>query len=235
MTVNLRGTVMACKHVIPFMREQRSGAIVNISSVAAVERYPWVAYKASKMGMVAFTKQIAIQNAEYGIRANVILPGMDGHSHGGRHPGSRMEPAARGDRSGARCQDSARRQDGHGVGRRLRRPVTRIRRGPLRHRRRVARRRGHGLPDWIAPGTGTCRASRVRPVLVIHVRSSVEEILPILHVKEGFDSREPFLHVGNVVLECRYPGVQSVESGVHADKSGVHGDESGVHVGGDGP
>ena len=76
MTVNLRSAVMACKHAIPVMREQRSGAIVNISSVAAVERYPWVAYKASKMGMVAFTKQIAIQNAEYGIRANAILPGM---------------------------------------------------------------------------------------------------------------------------------------------------------------
>ena len=76
MAVNLRGTVMACKHAIPVMREQRSGAIVNISSVAAIERYPWVAYKASKMGMVVFTKQIAIQNAEYGIRANVILPGM---------------------------------------------------------------------------------------------------------------------------------------------------------------
>ena len=76
MTVNLRGTVMACKHAIPVMREQRSGAIVNISSIAAIESYPWVAYKASKMGMVAFTKQIAIQNAEYGIRANVILPGV---------------------------------------------------------------------------------------------------------------------------------------------------------------
>ena len=76
MTVNLRGTVMACKHAIPIMREQRTGAIVSISSVAAVESYPWVAYKASKMGMVAFTKQIAIQNAEYGIRANVILPGL---------------------------------------------------------------------------------------------------------------------------------------------------------------
>jgi len=76
MTVNLRGTIMACKHAIPIMREQRSGAIVNISSVAAVERYPWVAYKASKMGMVAFTQQIAIQNAQYGIRANVILPGV---------------------------------------------------------------------------------------------------------------------------------------------------------------
>jgi len=76
MAVNLRGTVMACKHALPIMREQASGAIVNISSIAAVENYPWVAYKASKSAMVAFTRQLAIQNAEYGVRANVILPGL---------------------------------------------------------------------------------------------------------------------------------------------------------------
>ena len=74
--VNLRGTVMACKHALPIMREQKSGAIINISSIAAVENYPWVAYKASKSAMVAYTQQIAIQNAEHGIRANVILPGL---------------------------------------------------------------------------------------------------------------------------------------------------------------
>jgi NAD(P)-dependent dehydrogenase (short-subunit alcohol dehydrogenase family) len=74
--INLRGTIMACKHVIPIMRQQRSGAIVNISSVAAFENYPLVAYKATKAAMVAFTKQVAIENAEYGIRANVILPGL---------------------------------------------------------------------------------------------------------------------------------------------------------------
>src|SRR5215470_10233394 len=68
--INLRGTVMACKHVLPIMREQRAGAIVNISSAAAVENYPYVTYKATKAAMVAYTKQIAIQNAEYGIRAN---------------------------------------------------------------------------------------------------------------------------------------------------------------------
>jgi NAD(P)-dependent dehydrogenase (short-subunit alcohol dehydrogenase family) len=74
--INLRGTVMACKHVLPIMRAQRSGAIINISSAAAVENYPLVAYKATKAAMVAYTKQLAIQNAEYGIRANVILPGL---------------------------------------------------------------------------------------------------------------------------------------------------------------
>src|SRR5437588_850423 len=52
----------------------------NLSSaeetVAAWERYPNVAYKATKAGMIAFTQQVAIQNAEFGVRANVILPGL---------------------------------------------------------------------------------------------------------------------------------------------------------------
>jgi NAD(P)-dependent dehydrogenase (short-subunit alcohol dehydrogenase family) len=76
MAINLRGAVMACKHVIPVMRGQKSGVILMISSLAAIENYPNVAYKASKSAMVAFTKQLAIENAGYGIRANVILPGL---------------------------------------------------------------------------------------------------------------------------------------------------------------
>jgi len=74
--INLRGAIMACKHVIPIMRQQRAGAIIMISSLAALENYPFVAYKVTKAAMIAFTKQVAIQNAEYGIRANVILPGL---------------------------------------------------------------------------------------------------------------------------------------------------------------
>jgi NAD(P)-dependent dehydrogenase (short-subunit alcohol dehydrogenase family) len=74
--INLRGAIMACKHVVPIMREQHAGAIVMISSLAAIENYPYVAYKATKAAMIAFTQQVAIQNAEYGIRANVILPGL---------------------------------------------------------------------------------------------------------------------------------------------------------------
>ena len=74
--INLRGAVMACKHAIPVMRAQKSGVILMISSLAALENYPYVAYKASKSAMVAFTKQVAIENAEYGVRANVILPGL---------------------------------------------------------------------------------------------------------------------------------------------------------------
>src|SRR6185436_1682139 len=44
--INLRGTIMACKHAIPVMRKQQSGSIINISSVAALSaNYPTVAYK----------------------------------------------------------------------------------------------------------------------------------------------------------------------------------------------
>jgi NAD(P)-dependent dehydrogenase (short-subunit alcohol dehydrogenase family) len=74
--INLRGAIMSCKHVVPVMREQRSGAIIMISSLAALEKYPYVTYKATKAAMIAFTQQVAIQNAEYGIRANAILPGL---------------------------------------------------------------------------------------------------------------------------------------------------------------
>ncbi|HXE17756.1 MAG TPA: SDR family NAD(P)-dependent oxidoreductase [Stellaceae bacterium] len=74
--INLRGAVMACKHVLPVMRKQRSGVIITISSMAAMLNYPLAAYKVTKSGLIAFTQQVAIQNAEYGIRANVILPGL---------------------------------------------------------------------------------------------------------------------------------------------------------------
>ena len=75
-TPNLRGYVMAAKHVLPVMRAQGAGVILGISSVAAYENYPYVTYKATKAAMVEVTKQLAIQNAQYGVRANVILPGL---------------------------------------------------------------------------------------------------------------------------------------------------------------
>jgi len=74
--INLKSCIFAARHVIPIMRQQNSGAIINISSMAAITTYPYVAYKATKAAMVAFTEQLAYQNAQYGIRANVILPGL---------------------------------------------------------------------------------------------------------------------------------------------------------------
>ena len=74
--INLKSCIFAAKQVIPIMRQQMSGAIINISSMAAITTYPYVAYKATKSAMIAFTEQLAYQNASYGIRANVILPGL---------------------------------------------------------------------------------------------------------------------------------------------------------------
>ena len=75
MAINLRGTVMACKHVVPVMRAQGRGVITNISSIAAVVDYKSVTYKTSKAGMLAFSRQLALDCAPDGVRVNAILPG----------------------------------------------------------------------------------------------------------------------------------------------------------------
>jgi NAD(P)-dependent dehydrogenase (short-subunit alcohol dehydrogenase family) len=76
LAVNLKSVVFPCKHVLPAMRAQRAGAITNVSSVAAVCSTGIVAYKTSKAGVNAYTQSLAIGNAKYGIRANVIMPGL---------------------------------------------------------------------------------------------------------------------------------------------------------------
>ena len=76
--------VFPCKHVLPVMREQKGGAIINVSSIAAVCSTPAVAYKTSKAGINAYTQSLALGNAKYGIRANVIMPGPDGDADGDR-------------------------------------------------------------------------------------------------------------------------------------------------------
>jgi NAD(P)-dependent dehydrogenase (short-subunit alcohol dehydrogenase family) len=76
MAVNLKSVEFPCKHALPVMREQRSGVITNVSSVAAVCSTGIVAYKTSKAGVNAYTQSLAIGNAKYGIRANVIMPGL---------------------------------------------------------------------------------------------------------------------------------------------------------------
>jgi len=75
--INLRGAIMATKFVAPIMRAQHSGTVTLVSSMTAVETLtPLVAYRTSKAGMIAFMQQFAAHNAQYGIRANAILPGL---------------------------------------------------------------------------------------------------------------------------------------------------------------
>jgi NAD(P)-dependent dehydrogenase (short-subunit alcohol dehydrogenase family) len=76
MNINLRGMVLTIKHVLPIMRRQQAGSIINISSAAAFNNYPYVGYKTSKAAVVALTQHVAIRNAQWGVRANVILPGL---------------------------------------------------------------------------------------------------------------------------------------------------------------
>jgi len=73
--VNLEGMWLTCKYALPSLRES-SGSIVNIASMAAVEPYPYVGYKVTKAGVVALTENLAVYNAEYGVRVNAILPGL---------------------------------------------------------------------------------------------------------------------------------------------------------------
>lgn len=76
--LNLTGAFLACKHVLPVMLAQGRGAIVNISSVAAVtiSEYPYASYYASKAGLNHFTRAMALQYARQGIRVNAVMPGV---------------------------------------------------------------------------------------------------------------------------------------------------------------
>jgi NAD(P)-dependent dehydrogenase (short-subunit alcohol dehydrogenase family) len=76
--INITSVFLTCKRVLPIMVRQQRGAIVNISSIAAIRYtgYPYPAYYASKAAVNHFTVAIALEHAKNGIRANAIMPGM---------------------------------------------------------------------------------------------------------------------------------------------------------------
>ena len=95
--VNLKGAFLAMKHVIPVMEAQGGGAIINISSVAAI-RYtglPYSSYYASKAALSHLTRTTAVEVAAKRIRVNAILPGLMETPWSPIPPGSRrpMPPA----------------------------------------------------------------------------------------------------------------------------------------------
>ncbi len=74
---NLTGTYYVTKALLPAMQKQKSGAIVNVASVAGVVGNIGQAnYAASKGGMIAMTKSLALEIARYKIRANCVVPGF---------------------------------------------------------------------------------------------------------------------------------------------------------------
>ena len=74
--VNLKGAWNAARAVIPFLREQKGGSIVNVSSVQGLASQPNVlAYTVSKHGLLGLTRSIAMDFAAENIRANCVCPG----------------------------------------------------------------------------------------------------------------------------------------------------------------
>ena len=77
MAINLKSMVHTVRHAVPAMRAAGGGAMVHFSSVQALrgDDRPQDAYQASKAGMIALSKSIAVQFGADGIRSNTILPG----------------------------------------------------------------------------------------------------------------------------------------------------------------
>lgn len=74
---NVRGYMVACKHVIPHMRRQGGGSIINTSSnAAAAGDSSRIAYGSSKGAILVMTKYIATQHGRENIRCNAIMPGL---------------------------------------------------------------------------------------------------------------------------------------------------------------
>ena len=73
---NTFGTMAVCQAIIPLFRERRAGTIVNVTSSATLAPFPLVAaYTASKTAIEGFTASLALELADFGVRAKLVEPG----------------------------------------------------------------------------------------------------------------------------------------------------------------
>jgi NAD(P)-dependent dehydrogenase (short-subunit alcohol dehydrogenase family) len=76
LAINLTGALLCAKHALPHMIRQKSGRIINITSVAGFIGYPLrAAYAASKWGMIGLNRTLALEAGPHGITVNAIAPG----------------------------------------------------------------------------------------------------------------------------------------------------------------
>ena len=89
MAVNLRGSMLCCKHAVPLMRARGSGSIINFGSTAAIlGDVGLLAYSTTKSGLLGFTRAVATTYGKEGIRCNAVCPGSVWPEEWTRH----MEP-----------------------------------------------------------------------------------------------------------------------------------------------
>ncbi|RZI59289.1 MAG: SDR family oxidoreductase [Rubrivivax sp.] len=76
LNVNLTGSFLCCREVLPAMTERRFGRIVNVASTAALKGYAYVAaYCAAKHGVLGLTRALALETARKGVTVNAVCPG----------------------------------------------------------------------------------------------------------------------------------------------------------------
>lgn len=74
--LNLKSVFLCCKAVVPYMKENNYGRIINISSMGAISPpRPVVHYHAAKSGVISLTQNIALELVGFNIRVNAIVPG----------------------------------------------------------------------------------------------------------------------------------------------------------------
>ena len=77
LNVNVKGAFLGLKYVVPVMKEQKYGSIVNTASGAGIIGSPGiVGYNTSKHAVIGMTKVFALETARYGVRVNAVAPGV---------------------------------------------------------------------------------------------------------------------------------------------------------------